>query len=154
MSWNQLAFVTLLPLTHTALLFVYCRHIYRHSGSKKISFRITDIWAAMVGLTPSLLLATGFSGARMESETLVLAVLVYCLASGQLAGMFVENLDPSSSAWTSAMRILVGAMLGTGLAFGSMAALVIIAALLFVAPLFTLSVLCIGYLFLRRKQPT
>jgi len=102
------------------ILFVYyvCRCEWRVflscSSKKKFNYHITDMWAAIAGLTPSLAIAAYVFNHAMGSETVILC---YMLSTGQIAGAFCGRLRYLQSgsvddAWPSASMILMGALLG------------------------------------------
>lgn len=109
------------------LLAVLCVKFWdrfkRENPNGRFRYRIMDIWALSLGLTPTLLLAAGviklFAAKGNYVETVLLTLAV---GTAQLAGMFVSVLDfdrkqiERVSPWHSGLSVLAGAGLGLGLA--------------------------------------
>jgi hypothetical protein len=90
---------------------------YVHKSKHPYNYRITDLWAATVGLTPTMLLTAFKPVFYWTNEHVV--VLSIVLAISQLIGMFLGRLfaGPAMSRTkhataTSAIFILAGATCG------------------------------------------
>lgn len=111
---------------HLACLFFLCLRYWRNFRSahpeRRFNYRITDIWAAMAGLTPSLALIA-FIG-RMRAHEAAhdaegLTMIAALLASSQIAGLFIGRLNieipphtGAETAFASAVSIITGAFIG------------------------------------------
>lgn len=94
---------------YAAFLFFVARHYWRRfkkegAGSKTFNYRITDIWAATLALTPTLLILS-FLIKGIEARSLPpgddygFAMLVLFLGGGQLTGIFVGRICGDLPLW-------------------------------------------------------
>lgn len=128
MPMSALPFIAF-ALGYVLFLYFVGRHFWRRFkkesvGSTTFNFRITDIWAAMITLTPSLIVisyALKFLDERgWENEhTINNAVLGFALTGGQITGMFVGRIcgdlplwGGRKSDWDSASLIIHGGFMG------------------------------------------
>lgn len=90
--WKVMALPLLLAMHYALLCYICWRawHAFACAApGRHFNFHITDIWAAMIGLTPSLLLAAHVSHSAAP-EWQLFALLM--LAPAQLAWMFKGRL--------------------------------------------------------------
>jgi len=120
-------------------LFFLCRKSWLQS-SRRLAYRITDIWAFIVGITPSLFLLSHV----LNHPYFELITVLVLLGFGQLAGIFLALLDNNDSKRTalagSFLNIVAGAIAGVGLAFiyvGSVFTLAFVLVLVCVLTFFT-----------------
>lgn len=119
----------LFATTYAFYLTLIARHyllkLKRSGAAKTFNFRITDIWAAMVGLAPTIatliaMLEDGPVGRGLQTgEVLSIAAFVGIMAGGQVVGLIIGRihieLPPHSGAQTamdSAISIVTGALIG------------------------------------------
>jgi hypothetical protein len=108
-----------------AALFVAHYWVQFVALKRRFNYRITDIWAAMAGLSPSMIAVSMFSesfkqnGLKTENMQLGLAAIIV-LSIFQIAGLIVGRIDIELrekelgpiTAWTSALSIFTGAFVG------------------------------------------
>ena len=97
----------------------YWRNFRRANRNKPFNYRITDIWAAMAGLTPSMALIAAHYRAGVLSEPGPFWTLASLLAISQIAGLFIGRVHieipphrGAKNAFDSAVSIVTGALLG------------------------------------------
>jgi len=116
--WKSLALPALLVIDYVFL----CHYAWRawHTFSmrfpdRKFYFRITDIWASMIGLTPSFVLAAhAFNHSAREIEVLALLLLlpaqIVWMFKGRLLAQETERLTGGYNPLESAAMILGAAV--------------------------------------------
>jgi len=94
-----------------------------HRASMSFNFRITDIWAAILGLMPSVLLASYAIQEFERDKSLNFALFVLLLVPAQIVGLLMGRthieMPPhtgAKNAFDSGVSILAGAMFGILLA--------------------------------------
>ncbi|HYG76821.1 MAG TPA: hypothetical protein VEK08_17590 [Planctomycetota bacterium] len=131
--------IILFSAFYLAVLVFAARHYWRaykqNCPGRTFNYHITDIWAAMLALTPTLLLIKEVLAANpmmFWEENLFLGALI---GAGQIAGLFVGRIhielppyNGAISAWDSAISILTGALLGAVAPFACIVAAAILIA--------------------------
>jgi hypothetical protein len=101
---------------YIVFLIVVCRKRWRNS-EHRLAYGISDMWAFIVGITPTLLLAAYVIEHRAPEYITGLALLGF----GQFAGIFLALMDNNDSKRTSLaasfLNIIAGSVAGVGLAF-------------------------------------
>lgn len=164
--------IAFFAVAHVAILYLinrgYWRSFRKDAPEKKFSYTIMDIWAATIGLTPTLLLAAYAINCHLQGkfDAGTWLVCAFLLCAGQLSGIFIMHLltlrmeRNLASGWESAGCILLGAIFGLYLAAaaGFAAAIILVLALGVVACLagnplvFCVLFLLIGMLLARRLR--
>ena len=120
--------IFIVALSICAILFVRIWWTRFKRLNRRFNFRITDIYAAMVGLAPTMGLITLFDSINGSAEPEFVINIdrssqIFVIASMvifQIAGLLVGRLDlelregelPTITAWTSAVSVVTGAMIG------------------------------------------
>ncbi len=118
-------------LLFLAVLLLICRRCWRDysrlTGQTRYKYRITDLYAFVIGMTPTMLAARYLSDLKPNPEQgLAMVLLIVAMAAAQVSGMFILSLeyynrhDKSAdaanplkvSAWRSAMLIVLGGFVG------------------------------------------
>jgi uncharacterized membrane protein YjfL (UPF0719 family) len=111
-------------LSGCAFLFVWHYWGRFRKLDRKFNYRITDIWAAMIGLAPTIALFTlilseaerpDFSLENNWGGVAMLIALLTFQVAGLIAGRVNIELPPHSGAqsgWESGISIVTGALLG------------------------------------------
>jgi len=116
--WKNLALPVLLAFDYAFLCYYAWRSWHAFSAARRgrhFYFRITDIWAAMIGLTPSLVLAGQIANHR-SPEWHVVALLmlvpaqVLWMFKGRLLAQEAERVTGGHNPLESATMILGGAV--------------------------------------------
>lgn len=109
-----------------ALAAIALRRYWRRFKRMNCTFnyRITDIWAATLGLTPTLAMAASIAREPSHPSDAIGTVFIICgpcgLALLQIAGLAIGRMDLEirkaelgpATAWTSAVSIVAGAVFG------------------------------------------
>jgi hypothetical protein len=108
-------FLLFATLFYWLYLFIICRRVWRRSG-RKFVYSILDIWAFILGFTPSLWLV-GYIIQHGSRELIAPLILMFF---GQIGGFFIAIVDKGSgeSGLTSAVGVFLGTLGGLGLALG------------------------------------
>jgi hypothetical protein len=87
--------------------------------SAQFRYRITDLWALVVALSPSLIFFAREMNASRDSGLGLWIVYIALLLPHQLGGVLLMKVDPFTksdmverSAWSSAVQVVVGGWLG------------------------------------------
>lgn len=124
--------------------FLFVRHYWLQFQrvGRRFNYRITDIWAAMLGIAPSIVAATVFLSStespnfRWEQARGPLLSIV-ALAVFQIAGLAVGRIDielpphfGARNGFESGVSIVTGALIGLLVYCGSFTVMVIVLAIL------------------------
>lgn len=155
-----LAILLLLDGVLAAYLFWLWREKKSQYPSAQFRYRITDLWALAIAVSPSLLLfAREMNAERGSSDTENLCFLYLgMLLPHQLGGVLLMKVDPFTkgdmverSAWSSAVQVLVGGGLGLLLPVFSFFLLFLLFAGLLLLPVL-LPILCVTKLAEAREK--
>jgi hypothetical protein len=126
-------------------LIVVCRRRWRIS-EHRLAYGISDLWAFIIGITPTLMLAAYVIEHREPEYITGLALLGF----GQLAGIFLALMDNNDSKRTSLaasfLNIIAGSVAGVGLAFiyvGSALTLAFMLGLIFIMTFYTYGIILV-----------
>ncbi len=111
-------FANLLVIIPTLVLYCYWRRF--SALHRRFHYRITDLWAAVIGLFPTIISAAKIAEYDIRDHGLAYSiVVVVCVGIFQITGLIAGRLDidirtPSSAvtAWASAVSIVTGALCG------------------------------------------
>ncbi len=114
--------VYLTLLTLGASLFVSHYWLKFRLLNRRFNYRITDIWAAMVGLVPTMLAAGNLhelgEAFRISNALIYVIGMAFFQVAGLAAGRMdleIREQEPGIgpiTAWSSAVSIVAGALLG------------------------------------------
>ena len=120
--------IFIVSLSICAFLFVRIWWTRFKRLNRRFNFRITDIYAAMVGLAPTMGIIALFDSINRSSEPVFVIhigrsaqiLTIASMAIFQTAGLVVGRLDlelregelPTITAWTSAISVVTGALIG------------------------------------------
>ncbi len=140
-SFDWASFI-IVPALYLAALFWICWRYWRlHKAithQATYTYRITDMYAFIIGMTPTMLTVRMIAETHGEpSEIPGVVLLAVCMGAAQVAGMFICSLDskaallprrdtvlsslkylnapPAGTAWGTALRIIMGGIFGLGL---------------------------------------
>ena len=119
MMRTVILFTLICVIVLSAVARHYWRRYARECPQRTFNFRITDIWAAMIGLIPAVLLIANAMDSPTGIDLTKDIVFAVYLGLGQLVGLFVGRIhielvpyNGAKNAWNSGISILAGAIYG------------------------------------------
>jgi hypothetical protein len=150
-SWLPFAGICLLYFCFLAFLGRrYWKSFQASAPGKNFTYRITDFWAAMVALTPTMVLIV----VTASYPTTEIVIICAFLGASQAFGMFVGKLGfgryiDNQSAFGSAIDIILGGLFGIGVLVGFFFILITLVVMSRAVPLqVMLGVLAVCYVIL------
>jgi hypothetical protein len=154
-SWLPFAGICLLYLCFLAFLGRrYWKSFQASAPGRNFTYRITDFWAAMLALTPTMVLIV----VTASYPTMEIVIICAFLGASQAFGMFIGKLgfgrySDNQSAFGSAIDIVLGGLYGIGVLVGFYLVLIVGTVLFVTSPTLGVLFLCtVGLVYwIRRK---